>query len=213
MLLLKKRFVWATALGLFLAIVGVGLYSFFGNETVVEEEKEVAVTEPDESAPEGVVPEVEVTEITETRVPVVSLGVVAGVEIATQEVNEDEHAHVLEHWRGKIDPPLRDWRSLDLALGTGEVKEFALPNGTTLPMTFKRFESYGGAKGVYVGSVVGKPFAEVTLSYVRDSVVGAIRMPGDGVSWEIRNAGNGEQFFELVDLSTLGRCGVCQIKE
>lgn len=120
------------------------------------------------------------------------------------------HEHRLQYWRGRISPPVEDWAAMGLAEANGVSLSFALPDGERVAVVFKRFERYDARKGVYIASVEGRPFAEAMFSYVNDAVSGVLRFPAQGVSWEIRNAGGGAQFFEQVDLSKLGACAVCR---
>ena len=131
---------------------------------------------------------------------------------ATQvsETTSEEHKHRLQYWKGRIDPPLPTWEALGVLESEEAPLPFVLPDGTAMPVTIKRLERFGPNKGVFVGSVEGHPFAQALFSYVNDAVSGVLRLPDQGISWEIRNAGGGEQYFEEVDLNELGECGVCQ---
>lgn len=129
---------------------------------------------------------------------------------AFEPLDRAEHAHRLQFWRGRISPPVPDWAAMGLAEANGVSLSFALPDGDTIPVVFKRFERYGERKGVYIASIEGRPFAEAMFSYVNDAVSGVLRFPAQGVSWEIRNAGDGAQYFEQVDLSKLGECAACK---
>ncbi len=120
------------------------------------------------------------------------------------------HSHVLQAWRGRIDPPVTTWEALGALEAEGAALDFALPDGSQAPLLFKRVERFGAGKGVLVAKVEDRPFAEAYFSYVNAAVSGVVRFPDAGVSWEIRDAGDGGQVFEQVDLAALGECGVCR---
>ncbi len=126
---------------------------------------------------------------------------------------DEAHKHRLQYWKGRIQPPVTTWEALGALEAEGAVLDFALPDGTLVPLQFKKLERFADNKGVFIASVQGQPFAEAYFSYVNAAVSGVIRFPSAGVSWEVRNAGNGEQYFEQVDLNELGECGVCRAEK
>lgn len=120
---------------------------------------------------------------------------------------EKEHGHLIERWRGELNPHPNDWLKEATSLA------MELPNGEVYLLEIDSYRPIGESKGVYRGKVAGEEFSQVLVSYVNLAVSGMIRLPAEGYAWQFRNAGEGNQFFDKIDLNELGECGVCQPRE
>lgn len=120
-----------------------------------------------------------------------------------------EHSHKLREWKGQIQPSLPELRAHVEREGEDGVLAMSLPDGSRVDVTRMRYQSFGANQGAFTGKILGDTFGEVVLSYVNQAVAGSIRDFRSGNVWEIRNAGNGQQFLALVDVDALGECGVC----
>ncbi len=122
--------------------------------------------------------------------------------------SEVEHSHKFREWKGRLEPNLNQLRETFSKVGPEGVLAIALPDATEVSVTRLRFESYGSFGGVLTGKILGDRFGEVVLSYVNEAVAGSIQDYRNESVWEIRNAGNGEQF--VAQVNALGVCGVCK---
>lgn len=117
------------------------------------------------------------------------------------------HGHQLGTWQGRLDPKPSEWESGNDGL------RFALtmPDGEEHVLAFDKAEAFGPSRSIFGGEVEGSEFSEVIVTRVNDAASGVIRLPAEGVAWELRNRGDGELEFEKVDLAELKRCGQCQV--
>lgn len=115
----------------------------------------------------------------------------------------DGHEHVVREWRGAFSP---DIRLIDAAQ-IGQVVALRLPDGE-VAMQVLRVKRRDERSGVVSGRIEGTRFGEVSLSYANDAVAGSIRIPESNTVYEIRNAGDGQQFVASIDVSKLGECGL-----
>lgn len=124
---------------------------------------------------------------------------------------EDGHEHHLGSWLGALEPSPADWDLPPGALsGEGLRVDFDLPDGESVQLLFERAQGFGTRRAVYSGRLAGQTHSQALFSSVGTAVAGALRLPAQGVAWEIRNKGDGVQEFEKVDLSKLRTCSVCQ---
>jgi hypothetical protein len=122
----------------------------------------------------------------------------------------EQHSHKIREWKGRIQPSLTDLKDKLESEGEDGVVAITLPDATQVQVTRMRFESFGGNQGVITGKILGDTFGEVVLSYVNQAVAGSIHDHQNDAVWEIRNAGDGQQYIAQVDVSALGECGVCK---
>lgn len=122
----------------------------------------------------------------------------------------EQHSHKIREWKGRIEPSLSDLKDKLESEGEGGVVAITLPDATRIQVTRMRYESFGGNQGVITGKILGDTFGEVVLSYVNQAVAGSIHDYQNDAVWEIRNAGDGQQYIAQVDVSALGECGVCK---
>ncbi|MDQ8203403.1 hypothetical protein [Pelagicoccus sp. SDUM812003] len=117
---------------------------------------------------------------------------------------DPRHPHQLGKWLVSIDPAPSKWDAQ-----TSFTLSTTLPDGSRHALRLRLIESSGPEKGTFSGAVIGSDSSQAILSYVRDSVAGVIRLPEQGISWEIRNHASGRQLFEKVDLQQLKPCAAC----
>jgi len=117
--------------------------------------------------------------------------------------------HKLREWKGQMQPSLPELKAHVEREGEEGVLSISLPDGSQVDVTRMRYQSFGANQGAFTGRILGDTFGEVVFSYVNQAVAGSIRDFRNDNVWEIRNAGNGQQFLALVDVDALGECGVC----
>ncbi|MDQ8184726.1 hypothetical protein [Pelagicoccus sp. SDUM812002] len=130
--------------------------------------------------------------------------------LVSEKLPPDLHPHNLGTWLGAFEPPPSQWEKLRTS--QSEVISFNLrtPDGVDHEVAFGRFTKIGTSKGIYSGAIKGSPFSEAMISFVGDAIVGSMRLPGQGIGWEVRNQGSGVQKFEKVDLAKLPACAACR---
>ena len=135
--------------------------------------------------------------------------VVSGLVEVPQIAAMAEHSHKLREWKGQLQPSLPELKAHVEREGEDGVLAISLPDGSRVDVTRMRYQSFGSNQGAFTGKILGDTFGEMVLSYVNQAVAGSIRDFRNDNVWEIRNAGNGQQFLALVDVDALGECGVC----
>ncbi len=130
----------------------------------------------------------------------------AGLEGPT---TDESHSHSLGRWKARMAPSPLEWgedtRRLNFALKT--------PDGEDLHLRFDRAQMPGENQVIYSGKVEGSSFSQVIVSCYEDAVSGVIRLPSEGVSWELRNERGGFVEFEKVDLEKLRDCSLCGVRD
>jgi len=117
-----------------------------------------------------------------------------------------QHDHVLEEWVGRIEPAV-DGDFLKRA--SGGLVSIELPGDIAVDLELNRHTEHSADRGSYLGKVRDYEHSRVVLSYSGNAVAGSIGM-GDGMSWQLANAGGGEQILRLVDSQSLENCQVCR---
>lgn len=124
--------------------------------------------------------------------------------------SEREHSHSLGTWSVSIEPSPSEWRLFEILNFEPALVFLETPDGETHELLISRAHEFGPNKGVYSGTVSDSPFSSAMFSYVGAAIVGNLRFPDRGISWEIRNQGDGTQIIEKVDLETLKHCATCR---
>lgn len=119
------------------------------------------------------------------------------------------HTHRLGVWHGRLVPEPSTWnlqeRSQPFAL--------RLPDGNEYEVRLGRKGGDGVSRELFAGEVVGADESTVIISRYNSAVSGVVRLPYEGVAWELRNRGNGLIEWEKVDLSALSECTRCGVGE
>ncbi len=119
------------------------------------------------------------------------------------------HSHKISEWIGRLNPSV-----IELAdrANSGEALErlnISLPDGANVQVTDIELEEFSPGRGCFTGRIADSEYGEVVLSYVNEAVAASFRGTANGDIWEIRSAGNGQQYFTLVDAAAMGECGLC----
>ena len=122
---------------------------------------------------------------------------------------DEEHRHSLGRWKARIAPSPLEWgedaRDLNFTL--------RMPDGQDLQLQFERMQIPGERQVIYSGRVEGSSYSQVIVSCYEDAVSGVIRLPSEGISWELRNGRDGSIELEKVDLEKLQDCSLCGVRE
>ncbi|MBD5780992.1 hypothetical protein IEN85_15940 [Pelagicoccus sp. NFK12] len=130
--------------------------------------------------------------------------------LALEKLPPDQHDHNLGTWLGSFEPHPRSWQNFASAEAPTVKLKLSTPDGVSHQITFERYNKFGESKGIYSGSLKDQPFSDALISFVGEAVVGTLRIPSEGIAWEIRNRAPGVQAFEKVDLSKLPGCAACR---
>ncbi len=115
---------------------------------------------------------------------------------------------VIRSWSGTLEPSLA---TVIADFEAGSLKQFSLPtfDGESVTVNVHRTrESQLGAR-VLIGTVDGEPGSMVTLAQYQHAESGAILIPSQHKSYEIRPAGDGGIVFSEIDTHALGECHIC----
>ncbi len=88
-----------------------------------------------------------------------------------------------------------------------------MPDGEDLHLQFDRAQMPGENQVIYSGQVEGSSYSQVIVSCYEYAVSGVIRLPAEGISWELRNGKDGSIEFEKVDLEKLRDCSLCGVRD
>ncbi len=115
---------------------------------------------------------------------------------------------VIRSWSGTFEPSLATVIS---NFEAGNLSQFSLStfDGESVTVNIQRTrESQLGAR-VLVGTVDGEPGSMVTLAHYQHANSGAIIIPSQHKSYEIRPAGDGGIVLSEIDTHALGECHIC----
>lgn len=131
---------------------------------------------------------------------------ISGLEEVSLQNADREHVHKIRERRGLLSPSPKELSFKLAGKGDDSVLAITLPDASQLEITRIRHESMGPNRAVITGKIVGDQFWEMVLGYVGDAIAGSIRGYRNKAVWEIRNAGDGKQYFAQVDVTAIGEC-------
>lgn len=125
------------------------------------------------------------------------------------DLEDENHSHILREWRGRLTPSINEAvQRLLLDEGNRELK-IKISKDFEFSLTVEKVISYKELEGVVTGKIVGDEFSSFSIAYVNSAIDGIIRDYRNQSIWEIRNAGNGEQFLVEVDTEAKSECRSC----